>query len=282
MESNDLKIFHKVAQLGSISRAAEQLGYVQSNITLRIKALEKELATPLFLRTNRGVQLLPKGELLFEYAEKILALLTEASSVLSERQPELKIGATPSITTGYLSSLMAAVPLNLSVYTRPPDELISLLIHDDLDAILLNRPFEAKELKTIFSYNEIIGWLTTNDLASSQDIANYPILVNRDKSCPYRKATLDFLKQKGIENYKLIEYDILEPILTAIENGLGIAILPIRLKTETMICATNISTELEPIKISLYIKGNKPKTSAEIEEFIQYAFPENHTTQRNI
>ena len=282
MESNDLKIFHKVAQLGSISRAAEQLGYVQSNITLRIKALEKELAVPLFLRTNRGVQLLPKGELLFEYAEKILALLTEASAVISERQSELKIGATPSITTGYLSSLMAATPLNLSVYTRPPDELISLLIHDDLDAILLNRFCEEQELKSIFSYNEIIGWLTTNDLVTNQDIANYPILLNRDKSCPYRKATLNFLKQNGLDNYKLIEYDILEPILTAIENGLGIAILPMRLKTEIMTCAANISAELKPIKISLYIKANKPKISANIEEFIQYIFPKNHSIQKDI
>lgn len=277
MESNDLKIFHKVAQLGSISRAAEQLGYVQSNITLRIKALEKELAVPLFLRTNRGVQLLPKGELLFEYAEKILGLLTEASSVVSDRQPELKIGATPSITTGYLSSLIAFAPLNLSVYTRSPDELTSLLLHEELDAILLNRPLEEREIKSIFSYNERIGWLTTNDVVSRQNIANYPILVNRDKSCPYRRATLEFLKKNVIRDYKLVEYDILEPILTAIENGFGIAILPIRLKTETMNLAADISAELKPIKISLYTKTNRPQISMKIQEFIHYVFPENHT-----
>lgn len=273
MESNDLKIFHKVAQLGSISRAAEQLGYVQSNITLRIKALEKELAVPLFLRTNRGVQLLPNGERLFEYAEKILALLTEASSVISKGAPELKIGATPSITTGYLASLMAS-SLNLSVYTRPMDELISLLLHDDLDGLLLNRALEQREVNPIFSYDETIGWLTTRDCLSVEDISSNPILVSRDKDCPYRKATLNFLNHNAITNYTLVEYDILEPILARIETNAGIALLPIRLKTEKMTFAAAISSELKPIKIFLYMKTNKPDIPEKIQEFIRYAFPQ--------
>lgn len=272
MESNDLKIFHKVAQLGSISRAAEQLGYVQSNITLRIKALEKELAAPLFVRTNRGVQLLPRGERLFEYAEKILALLAEASSVVANREPALKIGATPTITTGYLAALMASSPLNLSVYTRPRDELVSLLIHEDLDGILLNRSLEQREIKPIFSYNEAIGWLTTNDSISLQDLSQYPILVSRDKDCPYRKATLEFLAENLIRNYKLVEYDILEPILTHIETSAGITLLPLRLKTEKMTFATAISSNLKPIKIFLYTKTTTPTIPEKIQEFIQYAF----------
>jgi len=273
MESNDLKIFHKVVQLGSISHAAEQLGYVQSNVTLRIKALEEELAVPLFIRTNRGVQLLLSGELLFEYAEKILTLLAEASSVISNRETDLKIGATPSITTGYLASLMPSSPLNLSVYTRPPDELISLLIHGDLDGILLNRAVEHQELKSIFSYNETIAWLMASNSVSIQDTFKYPILVSRDKNCPYRKATLEYLDQNIITNYKLVEYDIVEPILA------GIAVLLIRLKTEKMFCAADISSELKPVKIFLYVRTNKPKIAEKIEKFIQYAFPENHNRE---
>lgn len=276
MESNDLKIFYKVAQLGSISRAAEQLGYVQSNVTLRIKALEEELAVPLFIRTNRGVQLLPSGKLLFEYADKILALLAEASSAISNYEPELKIGATPSITTGYLASLMPALPLNLSVYTRPLDELISLLLHGNLDAILLNRPVEQQELKPIFSCDETIGWLTANNLVSIQDISKHPILVSRDKNCPYRKATIDFLNRNVITNYKLIEYDIIEPILTGIETSSSIAVLPIRLKTEKMAYAIDISSDLKPVKIFLYVKNDKPKVPETIQKFIQYIFAENH------
>ncbi|WP_319020741.1 LysR family transcriptional regulator [Bacillus sp. B1-b2] len=54
MESHELKIFKQVAELQSVSRAAEKLGYVQSNVSQRIKKLEDELGVPLFMRNNRG------------------------------------------------------------------------------------------------------------------------------------------------------------------------------------------------------------------------------------
>ncbi|RKJ16706.1 LysR family transcriptional regulator, partial [Butyricicoccus sp. 1XD8-22] len=57
MDSHDLRIFKQVAELQSISKAAENLGYVQSNISQRIKSLEDELGIRLFVRNNRGVTL---------------------------------------------------------------------------------------------------------------------------------------------------------------------------------------------------------------------------------
>lgn len=50
MESLELRIFREVAQESSISKAAENLNYVQSNITAHIKRLEEELGTILFIR----------------------------------------------------------------------------------------------------------------------------------------------------------------------------------------------------------------------------------------
>lgn len=272
MESNDLRIFYKVAQLGSISRAAEELGYVQSNVTLRIKSLEKELAVPLFVRTNRGVQLLPDGELLFSYAEKILALLAEASTVISQQKTILKIGAPPSITTGYLTPVFTTEQLSLSVYTRPAEELIALLLQDKLDLIFLNRFVEQSDIIPIFSYTEAIGWLTAHPALSLQDIAHYPILVSRDKNCPYRKAALAFLKKNNITRYQLIEYDILEPILSSIEANAGISVLPLKLKSEKMFCATDISLTIDPVKIFLYMKNNNMPIAENIQVFIKSVF----------
>lgn len=48
MESGDLRVFQMVAREGSITKAALQLGYVQSNVTARIQQLEAELGTTLF------------------------------------------------------------------------------------------------------------------------------------------------------------------------------------------------------------------------------------------
>ena len=49
MELRDLQIFQSVADQGSVSSAAKELNYVQSNVTARIKQLENELKTPLFI-----------------------------------------------------------------------------------------------------------------------------------------------------------------------------------------------------------------------------------------
>ncbi len=59
MESADLKIFQAVAREGSITKAAARLGYVQSNVTARIRHLEAELNTSLLHWQSRGVSLTP-------------------------------------------------------------------------------------------------------------------------------------------------------------------------------------------------------------------------------
>ena len=75
MESLELRIFREVAYTKSISKTAENMGYVQSNITAHIKKLEGELNTTLFIRHSKGVTLTKDGEKLLYQAEKIISLL---------------------------------------------------------------------------------------------------------------------------------------------------------------------------------------------------------------
>src|SRR5690625_804071 len=77
MEFKDLEIFQTVAEKGTITEAAKELNYVQSNITSRIKKLEAEMNTPLFNRHRRGMTLTPEGKKLLEYSEKIMLLKKE-------------------------------------------------------------------------------------------------------------------------------------------------------------------------------------------------------------
>ncbi|WP_258168297.1 LysR family transcriptional regulator [Paenibacillus sp. AR247] len=78
MELSDLKVFLAIAEERNISRAAERLGYVQSNVTARIRKLEEELGLPLFYRHPKGVTLTDKGVTFSEYAKNILNLSEEA------------------------------------------------------------------------------------------------------------------------------------------------------------------------------------------------------------
>ena len=61
MKLSDLRTFAAVAQCGGITRAAGKLNTVQSNVTNRIRALEDEIAVPLFERHARGMVLTDAG-----------------------------------------------------------------------------------------------------------------------------------------------------------------------------------------------------------------------------
>ena len=83
MESQELRIFREVARAGSISKAAGQLGYVQSNVTARIKKLEEELNAVLLIRHSKGVTLTAEGECLLIASEDILDRIDRAAAQIS-------------------------------------------------------------------------------------------------------------------------------------------------------------------------------------------------------
>mgnify|MGYP001290593719 CR=1 FL=1 len=250
MEINDLVIFAKVAELGSISNAATQLGYVQPNITGRLKILESELNKPLFTRTNKGVTLLPEGEILLNYATKIIKLIDEAKEKISNHNSLLKIGATQTITKNYLSNLLIDDNLKFSLYTRPTEELIFLLKASKIDVMVINREFKDYRIELLQSFSEKIAWLGSKEM--KLDIfKNITVLVNRDKECPYRNATLNFLHEVK-SNCNVVEIDSLYLILSLLECGKGIAILPQKMCTNKIIQQYIQGLTLENVKIYLY------------------------------
>lgn len=70
-----------------MSRAAERLNCVQSNVTARLRQLEESLKVTLFHRKSRGVALTAAGRVLLNYAERIMALVSEAVRIVQEREP---------------------------------------------------------------------------------------------------------------------------------------------------------------------------------------------------
>ncbi|MBX9975666.1 LysR family transcriptional regulator, partial [Cytobacillus firmus] len=92
MEFKDLEIFQIVAEKGTITEAAKEFNYVQSNITSRIQKLETELNTPLFNRHRRGMSLTPEGKKLLTYSKKILVLTDQMKKAIqSNEEPSGKL-----------------------------------------------------------------------------------------------------------------------------------------------------------------------------------------------
>src|SRR5581483_9288074 len=110
LELTDLVTFSAVARNGGITRAAEELNTVQSNVTQRVKALEAEIGTTLFERHSRGMTLTGAGRRLFPYAQRMAALAREATlAAQDDGEPKgpLAIGSMETTAAVRLPTLFA-------------------------------------------------------------------------------------------------------------------------------------------------------------------------------
>ena len=153
MEINDLIIFKTVASEGSISKAAKELGYVQPNITERIKKLEQELETPLLHRDNKGVSLLPSGDILLDYTNQILTLVEEAKDKIKTSGSSYIIATSQSILTNYVSKRIKENFRSYQIYVENSSHLQNYCSNKKLIWSLLMRITQTYRSKSIFHFN---------------------------------------------------------------------------------------------------------------------------------
>lgn len=103
-----LRAFHAVAVARSFTKAGEALRLSQQAISLYVRQLEEESGTRLFKRGQLETVLTDEGELLFEYATRILSLYAEAEAALAEKCDHgglLRLAVTNSLVTGGVSEI---------------------------------------------------------------------------------------------------------------------------------------------------------------------------------
>src|SRR5580704_13493533 len=168
MEMSDLMTFATVARTGGITRAADELNTVQSNITQRIKALEAEIGTPLFERHSRGMTLTGAGRRLLPYAQQMAALSREA--VLAARDDgvpkgPLAIGSMETTAAVRLPSLLAEFhrrfpAVRLSLRTAPTADLVAAVLDGSLDGAFVAGPIDHAELTSAIAFREELVLVT--------------------------------------------------------------------------------------------------------------------------
>ena len=146
---NKLKTFYKVASMGSFNRAAERYHMDATALSKMVKSFENELNCTLLVRNKEGVELTPKGQLLYRDALRIDKLLSfTEGNFRNEKEPtrnHLKIVAPVGITTIYISrfinSFMGNFP-NISLEVVSFDQMSlneklsgHILIHPPLQGI---------------------------------------------------------------------------------------------------------------------------------------------------
>lgn len=276
LESQELKIFKQVAELQSVSKAAEKLGYVQPNVSQRIKNLEEELGVQLLLRNNRGVTLTKEGSILLNYTNEILQLIDEAKTVVNpdKWRESLTIGASQTLSAVKIPQILSSFlkkyeNIGVKVRTNNNQKLLKMLFYGEVDGIFVNSGNNITQFETIYSYFEKIVLISPKNSQFDMHY-NYTLIVNSDEHCIYRNQLLNFSKKKNFHNPNIIEFDSLESILQAVNDGLGISIIPADIaesrKNTQGLRFTKLS---ERIKVDFIIK-NRKQQSQTLKKFIRF------------
>src|SRR4051812_47437512 len=107
---NQLALFHAVAEAGGITRASEKVMVSQPAVSKQVKQLERSLGARLLQPNGRGVRLTPAGRMLADYARRIVSLVAEAQTAISDldslRRGTLSVGVTPTLGTYLLPDVL--------------------------------------------------------------------------------------------------------------------------------------------------------------------------------
>lgn len=144
MELRNLTTFIQVAELGSFTKAAEQLGYSQSTISFQIKQLEDELDCLLFERINHTITLTERGHELISYAHQILSLTEEFKENLTKEQDcsgHIHIVTPDSvceemISSHYMDFHKKHPAISIKFTTADTSVMFDMLDHNEADAII--------------------------------------------------------------------------------------------------------------------------------------------------
>jgi DNA-binding transcriptional LysR family regulator len=235
MELAQLKMVKAVAQTGSVVQAALQLHCVPSNITTRIKQLESELGTPLFIRAGRGLAISAAGEVFLDYCERILALVDESKRAVDSNaipRGKLRIGAVESSASGRLPPLLAEYhrrypQVELELVTGAWAQLLDDLQHHRLDAALVAAGDKRAKLEQSMVYSERLVLITSASSApieDARDLAGRTLLV-WPPGCPYRAALENWLKPHDIKP-AIASYASWGTIIGCVSAGIGVALAP--------------------------------------------------------
>jgi DNA-binding transcriptional LysR family regulator len=230
-----LQIFKAVAESGGITKAAARLHRVQSNITTRVKQLEASVGAQLFHRHRRRLELSAEGRTLLAYAERLLALSSEARAALRSGAPRgvLRIGSLESTAATRLPPVLSRYHLaypevRLEMVTGTSGALVGKVLNGELEAAFVAEPFTAQGLEMQHAFSEELVLIAPKGFAaisSARDAAHLPVLAFA-AGCSYRLRLESWLGRAGVSPERVMEYGSYHAIVACVAAGCGIAVVP--------------------------------------------------------
>ncbi|MES2938589.1 MAG: LysR substrate-binding domain-containing protein [Pseudomonadota bacterium] len=192
MEIRQLRYFVRIADLGSVSRAAEALHVAQPALSQQVAQLESELGQPLLVRRSTGVHMTEQGEVFYRHAQRILRELADVAGAVQQAgsQPcgSVALGLPQSTASHYAMPLLAALRaqhpgIEVEFFDEISGNLLqgvssgrldlAVLVNDEHAALLQAEPL-LEETLYLVSRPELAPAQATVPLAS---LAQYPLAL---------------------------------------------------------------------------------------------------------
>jgi DNA-binding transcriptional LysR family regulator len=240
MDLAQLEVFLAVAREGRFSRAADKLFRTQSAVSQTIRKLEDELGEPLFDRTSREGVLTDAGQVLREYAEKLLNLRSDAQEALVELR-ELHKGklviAANELTVLYLLPILAEfrrlhpmikILVQRALGSHIPDDVL----RHNVELGLLTYDPDEPLLHSVVVYLDELAFVVppNHPLASAQQVSIRQLgaesFVAHIVSSPYREKVIQTFRRHRTPLHMDVELPTLQAIKRFLVTGNGVALVP--------------------------------------------------------
>ena len=266
MDLKTLEYFVVVAKELNISRAAEILNISQPPLSTRIRHLEEELETTLFIRKKTGLSLTPSGEVLYRRARQIIELTQHTREELLNYENalsgDLKLGTVegraPFLLAHYIAGFKEEFPLvTYTIRTGGSDEILDQLRHHLIDLAVIAAPFDQEQLQGVSLGKQ--PWVALiprqrplsakeGDRISLSDLAGESLIVPERPSRV--RAIEQWFEENGVSPSILCRTPNYLNAIALAEQNVGICIFPQSSYTPN----PNIVTKLidDPPKIAEY------------------------------
>ncbi len=235
MDIEDLRTLCIVVKEGSVTRAAQKLCRVPSAVSSRLRTLETEFGTVLFLRQNRRMIPTAEGLTLAQEASRLVDEADQLAARFRRQAPGglLRIGTLDSIAgarlPGPLAELLSRWPaLAPSVTVGVSQDLVTNLRKRMLDAALLVDAPSSEEFCRRPVYEETLCLAmpaSQSPVVRPQELKKHCVIAY-PAGCSYRDRLLQWFAQSGSAPERLIEVSSYSAILASVAAGMGVAAVP--------------------------------------------------------
>ena len=239
----NFELFCTVAQVKSITKAAKLLHMTQPAVSTQIANLENAYGIKLFERSKQGVTLTEVGEVVFDFAQRMLDLHDtmerKIDSVLDSNVQELVVGASSSLGNYAVPcsiwSFKEKYPkAKISLIVANTEEIVKKVRNDSVDVGLIEGPLKEDSdlVANEISNDELVAVVPGNDrwlnktYLTIEDFKKEPF-ISREEGSGVRKVLEASIEKLGL---KLTDFNVVsemgsvDAIKSSIENGLGISI----------------------------------------------------------